>query len=192
MDFKPLPPVELLRKLLEYDPAAGTLKYQVRTDGSFMPDGTGRHSRENKLARWNGRFAGKVACSRSGGGNGYLVTKLFCEQYKAHRLVWLMHYGEEPDGQIDHINGDRTDNRINNLRVVGYDENSHNRALPRNNISGAHGVRMEGQKWAAVIRRNGRIVRLGTFATRGEAIKARRAAERELGYHPNHGRRRTG
>lgn len=188
MNMKPLPPLDILRQLLEYDPETGTLRYRERTDFRFAPTPTGKFSQANQLAQWNGRFAGKVASSGRRAGNGYLVTKLLGEQYKTHRLIWLMHYGAEPTGQIDHINGDRADNRIANLRDVEYIDNAHNRALPRNNTSGFHGVKREKNRWVAVIRVGGRQVRLGTWMTKEEAVAARKAAERLLGYHPNHGR----
>ncbi len=57
---------------------------------------------------------------------GYLSIRFHCVRYLSHRLAWCLHYGEEPDGIIDHINGIKTDNRICNLRLCSYSDNSAN------------------------------------------------------------------
>lgn len=84
----------------------------------------------------------------------------------AHRLAWLVHYGAEPVGQIDHINGNKDDNRIENLRDVTPEINMQNKpsAQPRSK-SGVIGVvgSPEGDSWAAQISFKGRVVRVGGF-----------------------------
>ena len=111
----------------------------------------------------------------------------------AHRVAWALHFSQWPTGQIDHINGDRSDNRIENLRDVINAENAKNMSLSKSNSSGVCGVYRHSQtkKWTAQINVNGRAIGLGCFDLFSEAVIARKAAERVLGYHENHGKRQT-
>ncbi|MFV3090181.1 HNH endonuclease [Pseudomonas sp. GW6] len=71
---------------------------------------------------------------------GYLRTQVAGKSVLCHRLAWLMHYGHWPKGEIDHINGDRQDNRISNLRACTHQQNNHNQPLRTTNTSGVKGV----------------------------------------------------
>ena len=110
-------------------------------------------------------------------------------RYKAHRLAWLYIYGEYPNGDIDHINHIRTDNRISNLRVVSNRENSINRSITRKNKSCVVGVHWckDRNKWHSDIRDGGKRINLGYFTEFHEAVNARKNAEVLYGYHRNHG-----
>lgn len=103
--------------------------------------------------------------------------------------------GEWPDHQVDHINGDRADNRASNLRGVKNAVNAKNSGLRRNNSSGVLGVRSDGKSkrspWIASIKVDGETIYLGRFATREEAVLKRKEAELRYGYHPNHGERQA-
>lgn len=123
---------------------------------------------------------------------GYGRIKLGGRDYKLHRVIWFMVYGELPD-QIDHINGIRTDNRLDNLRNVSRHENSVNLKKYPNNTSGQPGVNWHkaARCWIAQIRDRGRYVYLGRFSDLQKAIAARQAAEMTYGYHANHGDERT-
>lgn len=103
--------------------------------------------------------------------------------FRAHRIAWKMHYGTDPQ-EIDHINGDRADNRISNLREVTHIENQRNRRVSRNNTSGISGVRWHSRDrcWFAQINILGRAKHLGSFQTREAAAAARMAAEEQLGF----------
>lgn len=79
-------------------------------------------------------------CNGSYDKDGYLILKIKCRQYKAHRLAWFLYYGEFPQKEIDHINRDRTDNRIDNLRVVSRWENVLNIKQKPNKRTGIIGV----------------------------------------------------
>lgn len=143
-----------------------------------------------KQAR-KGRSIGKPAGSRYPIGYIYIKLKEAGESgILAHRVAWLLTYGEWPEEEIDHINGDRADNRIRNLRSVTRRGNSLNRKRNSNNSSGVCGVSFHkhSRRWAACIIINGKNVWLGRFKTIDEAVAVRKAAEREHGFHPNHGR----
>lgn len=110
---------------------------------------------------------------------GYWQITLNRKGYMAHRLAWLHTYGHWPAKRIDHINRNRSDNRIVNLRDVSSAENSWNAALLASNKSGAPGViwRECYQRWQASIKRKGKMHFLGNFADFEAAAAARRAAE---------------
>jgi hypothetical protein len=77
---------------------------------------------------------------------GYLIIKIKGRQYKAHRLAWLYVYGQMPKGVIDHINGDRSDNRICNLRDVTQDQNNKSARRKPNRETGEVGVYIDKTK----------------------------------------------
>lgn len=135
------------------------------------------------------RRAGKQAFTAING-RGYLHGKLFGRMFRAHRVVWALAYGEWPNGEIDHINGIKTDNRIFNLRSVSKVDNMRNRVLSRNNSSGAVGVHWHSrdQRWVARIGLGNAGVHLGNFINFDDALAARQAAEARHGFHENHGR----
>jgi len=120
--------------------------------------------------------------------NGYSVIKVRGRRYYAHRLAWLYMTGARPKS-IDHINHDRADNRIINLREATQQENMRNSTLRKDNTSGVCGVyqRKDMNKWQALIVAEGKILHLGYFTDKFEAICARKSAGNKYGYHANHG-----
>jgi hypothetical protein len=120
--------------------------------------------------------------------SGYRVIRFMGHIWRAHRLAWLYMYGEMPDGEIDHINHDRADNRISNLRIVDRGENARNTSLRSDNKTGYCGVRKQKNgKYSANISKNGVSTNIGTFLTIEGAAIARQQAELRMGFHPNHG-----
>jgi len=107
---------------------------------------------------------------------GYYVTAYKGKAYKVHRIVWLIVYGKWPNGIIDHINRDPSDNRIENLRDVGHSENQLNRKHSgRVDYPGVY-VAKNG-KYIANIKIQGNHKHLGTYETEADAISARKEAE---------------
>ena len=124
----------------------------------------------------------------------YAKVDICGDTYLLHRVIWLYEYGEFPHGQIDHINGNKKDNSISNLRVVNTHENSLNQATPKNNSTGFVGIYFDKikRRYRARISDNGKRVSLGSFVRLSDAVRARLDAESVYGYHENHGRDRHG
>ena len=119
------------------------------------------------------------------GNHGYVNFKVGKQKFLAHRIAWYMTYGKWPAGEIDHINGVKTDNRIINLRDVQRQTNIHNQSRPqKGNRSGYLGVMWAVQRktWFARIAVNGKRKHLGTFKTPEAAHAAYLAAKQLL--HP--------
>lgn len=182
---KKLPSARLLRRLIEYNPQTGEMWWKERPVWMFSE---GKHGREVLASVWNGRYAGKPAGTSKG--NGYLGTSIFKNGFYLHRIAFAISRGRAPLEFIDHINGDKTDNRIANLRDVSPQTNMRNVKRQKNNTSGYQGVRWHpvDRNWQALIKVSGRQIHLGSFASKPGAIAARKAAERRFGFHPNHGR----
>ncbi|QLB38221.1 HNH nuclease [Sulfitobacter phage phiGT1] len=189
MAYKALPSQEVLRQLLDYDPDTGVLIWRERTKEDFNPSAT--RSAAHICALWNKRYAGSPALNCSSGGGergGYREGNLVGKPAKAHRVIWKWMSGQDPE-QVDHINGHRRDNRWINLRDVPWEENARNHKRRADNTTGITGIyryahERKHMKWLVKI--GGKHV--GIFDCWAQAIKARRAAEQEHNFHPNHGR----
>lgn len=158
------------------------------------------HERLKEVLRFDaerGRFFWRIPikgirCGEEAGSfdaHGYGQVRIDRQIYKEHRLVWFYFTGEWPNGQIDHINHDRRDNRFENLRVVDNYENHLNRPMLRNNTSGVMGVSFNKrlQDYEAYITVNGKRMRLGRFRSLEDAAMARAEANKKFGFHENHG-----
>lgn len=123
----------------------------------------------------------------------YRIICIDGKKHRAHRLVWLLHYGKFPNGNIDHINGNGLDNTINNLRDVSHGENLKNLKLSNKNTSGFNGVRFLKQrnKWVAKIQVEGKCIHLGCFDNKKDAVAARIEANKTYLFHENHGKERV-
>lgn len=171
MKYRPEMTQELLKEFVTYNPDTGILK------------------RTHALDRGHNKYE-KEFTPRSITKQGYLQIGLFKRPYLVHRLIWLYMTGKWPI-EIDHINGDRRDNRWCNLREATPAENRKNMGLPINNKSGCRGVYWypRYQKWEVTIRINGKHIYLGRYADYDEAVRVRKTAEVEHGFHENHGER---
>lgn len=132
------------------------------------------------------QYAGRevsVRCDHA----GYCNIRVNKRDILAHRALWALHYGAWPIGPLDHINGDRADNSIANLRECDAATNSRNKGRQRNNTTGRAGVVRFGRKWRAQIVFEGAYLHLGMFETFEEAAAARASAQQERGFTDGHG-----
>lgn len=121
---------------------------------------------------------------------GYRQVKVNGTYYNEHRIIMLIVNGDLPEGmQVDHINHDRADNRLVNLRFVTHTQNGRNTKLPVTNTTGVIGVsyKKKYDKYYAQIYIKGKNIYLGWHDTLEEAAAARAEAEIKYGFHPNHG-----
>lgn len=150
-----------VRRLFTYDPATGELRWRV-------PSGT----------RAAGDSAGTLRTT------GYITVCYRGKGYVVHRLAWVLVHGNWPTGQIDHINRNKQDNRLANLRDVSGYINQQNQFAPRaRNKLRIRGVSKARNRFQAKIYAEGRQVFIGSFATAEEAQQAYLAAKRK--YHPD-------
>ena len=149
---------EYLRSILHYEPETGIFTWKV--------------SNSNRV-----RIGDAAGCPCGG---GYLNITVGSRLYLGHRLAWLYVYGVWPKDQIDHINRNRSDNRITNLRDVSTKQNLQNAGKYSHNTSGHPGVCWHKQhsKWVASIMHNQKSIHLGYFTDIEEALSARKAAEK--------------
>lgn len=156
-----------LRELFAYCPRTGDLR-----------------NRTSRMKARAGELAGTLRT------NGYIQVCVDHKLYRAHVLIWAMKTGEWPTGVVDHENGKRADNRWRNLRHVTVKINNQNSARSSRNTSGVTGVLWLKRErlWRAEIKIDGVRKELGYFKHKGDAVVARKAAEREHGFHRNHGR----
>ncbi len=172
--MKPLPSIEALRQVISYDPETGKL-FWLRRDASLF-----RYPKQ--AADWNARNAGKEAYTATS--NGYHQGSVLGMRVFAHRIAFAMHHGRWAALHIDHKNGDKSDNRIINLREVDHATNMRNRFTNSKNTSGRMGVVWcrALSKWRAQIRYNGRVHHCGYYSDFNHAVDARIEAEKSFGF----------
>ena len=141
---------EELKGILEYNPDNGVFTWKV-------------------AQKYGKRKVGDIAGHLNADRYWHIIYKK--KVYKAHRLAWLYTYGEFPEDMLDHIDGDKSNNRLINLRGCSRSENQKNQKLAKNNTSGFKGVYQDKKsgKWRAVAMLNGKNKHLGVFLTPEEA-----------------------
>ena len=187
---KQIPTLKTLSKLFEYDSNTGKLYWKPRTPDMFD---NRKNYAERSCKTWNTKWAGKEAFTAKDAG-GYHQGAIFGILYLTHRTIWALHHEKLPDLSldIDHINGVKTDNRINNLRLVTREINLQNSSMRCNNTSGFNGVSWlkSNKKWHSQIKADGKRIHLGLFASKKNAIAARMKANIKYGFSERHGEQR--
>jgi hypothetical protein len=152
------PSLESVRELFAYDASTGAITRRVSTSSNARA----------------GAQAGSLDA------RGYLIVSIGKVQWKAHRVAWLLHYGEWPVGWIDHINRDRTDNRIENLRVAEPTISAINRSTwGRSKYRGVY-YDAKWRVWRASIRFRGDRTHLGPFQTEEDAARGYDTAAKKV------------
>lgn len=148
---------------LSYDPQSGVIRWKslIRRGGNIKV----------------GEIAGCIK-------NGYVVIHINGRAWRGHRIAWLMQTGSLPETgyEIDHIDGNRSNNSWSNLRVVNRNQNNYNTGISKANKSGCKGVsyRKDTGKWLARLKLDGKIIHLGYHDSKESAIKARREGEKQF------------
>lgn len=162
MRTKPLPSLKRLAEEFDYRPEEGEI-YRRRSNGLGV----------------RGRRAGGVSPS------GYRFALIDGTSFQAHRIIWKMHMGVDPICHIDHIDGNKLNNHISNLREATVSENLRNSRLRSDNTTGVKGITYDRsskrkKRWRAIIMVNQKYIQVGRFMTKDEAVVALDAARLEL------------
>jgi hypothetical protein len=152
---------EILQELLDYNPITGVFTWKVMMSSTALAD----------------------AVAGSKNPRGYTQIRINGIKYYAHRLAWFYIYKKWPEDQIDHIDQNKENNAINNLRDVNHSTNMYNTSLRSHNTSGARGVHRcsRGNPWEAYITIDKKRIRIGAFVDFQSAVEARRKAEIKYG-----------
>ena len=151
-------------EFFDYDAATGSIIWKHRPRNHFLTD--------RAWSSTNSRVAGKKAGANDGA--GYLQVGVAGSLYRVHRIVWEMHHGPLPSGsEVDHINGDRSDNRLCNLRLANYSQNKMNMRMHADNRTGFKGIHKNRTgKYCAQIQAYKTKKYIGVFDTAEEAHEA--------------------
>jgi hypothetical protein len=149
--------IKLVNQYFCYDPDTGDIRWKQKTKNTKVGD-----------------VAGYV------NSNGYRILKLNKQPMTASRLAWVLFYNKNPKKLLDHIDGNRDNNAINNLREVTYQQNNMNTKVRSHNNLGIKGVRKKGNSYNARITKDGVLYDLGWFKDLNKAISCRFEKELEL------------
>lgn len=182
-----LPTQAYLKECFDYDADLGALIWKKRPLKHFKSEGGQK--------QFNTKFAGSIAGSpHKGKGGVYMrvVIRVYGRriQPRLHNVIWAWHTGDRfwGDLEVDHIDGNTLNNRIENLRLVTTSQNQKNTKRQSNNTSGLMGVVKNKDGWAVRAHYNKERIHLGRFTDFFEACCVRKSAELKYGYSPTHGR----
>lgn len=169
---------EILNELLRYDPETGKLYWKVRDIKWFNL--SSKHTPKHVCDKWNAKHANQEALIVEK--DGYRTGTILKKRVRAHRIIWCMVFGYYPKYDIDHIDRDRSNNKLLNLREATRSQNNQNMDRRIDNTSGHKGVSWckITQKWYAYINYNKKREILGHFTSIDDAIKVRKTREKEL------------
>lgn len=167
--------------MVKYDPDTGVMTWLHKSDGA------------KDSARWNARYAEKECGTIDDKGYRRILFRFEKDRtfkIRCHRLAWFIVHGVMPTWEIDHINQNKLDNRITNLRDVPKELNQRNGTRKSNNTSGVTGVTWHKQrgKWCAQASVGGKHYHIGLFEKLTEAETAARKFRVEHEFTENHGR----
>jgi hypothetical protein len=142
----------------------------------------------NSQRTWNAKFSGKNACLVDSSEDRYRIC-IDGTFFKFHRVAWALHHDEWPTKILDHIDGDATNNKIENLREVTKSQNAENQKLRADNKHGVSGISFNkaNKRWYVRITKEKNANYIGCFTTKEEAIEARHKAYKQLGFTERHG-----
>jgi hypothetical protein len=170
---------DLAREMFQYDALTGVLYWRKRPVEHFK--------NQHGCNIFNARYAGKAVGTIDP--DGYLMFTYRGRGFKVHRLIWLMETGEWPEGVIDHLDHDKTNNRMSNFRDVTKAANSKNMLRRKNPRTPALGIRITpAGRYSARITADRKGYHIGNFRCLTAAVFARLKAQRTHNFHPNHGR----
>lgn len=177
-----------IKECLDYNPETGIFVWKDRPLSHFKSEAGWKifHS------SFSGLKAGSVnvmSCGKS-----YIRIRILGKYWLAHRLAWIIVNGSIDENlEIDHIDGNGTNNSIRNLRLVNRTLNAQNHKMQKSNKSGVVGVYFDSNcgKWRAQITSNKVKYDLGCYSEFNEAVMARKSAELLHGFHKNHGSHRS-
>lgn len=178
-------PTTWLDEAIRLDEKTGKLFWREDRPESHFKTKKGYNIYKSKYA---GNLCGRV------GRNGYLITGIVWggkyNHIKNHHIVWRLHTNKNipADKEVDHINGNRFDNKPTNLRLVCKRENSRNQKKHSSNTSGLPGVDYKKGKWRARIRHKGKDIHIGYFNEKSDAFAAWLKTKNELGFFEGHGK----
>lgn len=158
---------DCIKKILHYENTTGIFKWIVKVVGRNIGDIAGTVNKD-----------------------GYVQISIKSKLYSAHRLAYIYVHGDQKeDFYIDHINHNRSDNRIENLRACTRSQNCRNQNISKRNKTGFNGVsyRKSIGSYIVQITLNNKNVYLGSYKNIEEAIEVRKAANIKYGFHENHG-----
>lgn len=169
---------EYVRQVLDYNPETGDMIWRERPVTHFRK---GKHSAERVRDMWNATWVGKIAGAT--GDQGRKLIRLDGHLYKAHRLIWLWMMGDWPDGEVDHRDLNKGNNRWTNLRLATHAQNNMNKPLQKNNVSGLKGVSWSSRDkaWAAEVR--DQAVRLRKAGFKSKELAAAWVCEQRAALH---------
>jgi hypothetical protein len=169
------PDAKTLRQLLDYNPDTGAFIWRARPESMFS---SSRQTAAHNCNIWNARFAGKSAgCVNQ----GYHKIRVNDVLYLAHILAWIMVYDAVPSGDLDHVNMDPSDNRIQNLREAPRSQNMGNTRAHKDSFTGRKGVYFDkkGACFVARVCKDGVCKYLGRFAQLDDAASAYTSAAQD-------------
>lgn len=168
-----------LKNRLSYSQETGIFIWLPRLIGDFK--------RPKDYGTWTKKFCGREAGYTDP--RGCIFIRIDHHLHRAHRLAFLYMTGSWPDDEVDHEDHNPSNNKWDNIRQATHAENCKNQSIHNRNKSGFTGVhrRKDTNRWLASIKANGKPKNIGNFATKQEAIEARKKANLEYGYHENHG-----